>query len=397
MIKAMNDVVILSAVRTAVGRYGGALATVPPEKLGGQVICEALRRAAVDASDVEAVVMGNVLRTKSMDVYVARMSGMEASLPISSHAVTVNRLCGSGLEAIINGTQQIQLGEVQVAVAGGVECMSQATYSCTAPRFGARMGSFEMVDDMLAALHDPFGAGHMGNTAENLAKRNSIDRDMQDAFATESHRRAIAAIDEGRFKDQILPIQIVTRGKTTVFDTDEHPRRDVTKDGLAALRPAFLREGGTVTPGNASGLNDGAAAVMLASGDWAARYGKKPLARIISYARTGVDPSIMGIGPVPAVRMALKRAGLTVHDLDVIESNEAFAAQACAVSQELNFPVEKTNINGGAVALGHPVGATGAIITVKCLYELARTGGRYGLMTLCIGGGQGIAMVIERL
>ncbi|MBF9030858.1 acetyl-CoA C-acyltransferase [Rhodobacterales bacterium HKCCE3408] len=393
----MQEAVILSGTRTAVGRYGGSLKDTAPETLGGLVIAEAIRRAGVEAGAVQAAVMGNVIRTRAEDAYLARMCAMAGGMPKEAHAVTVNRLCGSGLEAIVNATQQIQTGETDLAVAGGVESMSRATHSSNVPRFGARMGPITLEDDMLAALHDPFGAGHMGVTAENLAEKFQITREKQDAFAAESHRRAAAAIAEGRFRDQILPVELKSRKGTITFDTDEHVRSDVTAENLAELRPAFKKENGTVTAGNASGINDGAAAVVVASSDWAEAQGRTPLARIVSYARAGVEPSIMGIGPVPAVRRALDRAGLSVDDIDVIESNEAFAAQACAVAQELGFPAEKTNINGGAVALGHPVGATGAIITVKCLYELQRIGGRYGLMTLCIGGGQGIAMVIERL
>ncbi len=313
-----------------------------------------------------------------------------------SSAVTVNRLCGSGVEAIVNATQQVQLGEVDLALAGGVESMSRSTFSSSSPRFGTRMGAVTLEDDMLAALHDPFGAGHMGMTAENVAEAYQIDRETQDAFAEESHRRAVNAIDSGYFAEQIVPVPIKTRKGTVEVSADEHPRRDVTAEGLAALAPAFKRDGGSVTAGNASGINDGAAALVISSEEWAQANGKMPLARIISYARAGVDPSLMGTGPIPAVRKALEKAGLSIDDMDVIESNEAFAAQACAVSKELGFPAEKTNPNGGAIALGHPVGATGAIITTKGLYELARVNGRYGLVTLCIGGGQGIALVLER-
>lgn len=391
----IEDVVVLSAARTAVGRFGGSLSSVPLEKLGALVIKEACARAGIDPKDVPAAVIGNVLRTKSKDSYIARMAAIEAGMPIESHAVTVNRLCGSGLEAIVNAAQQIQLGETPVAVAGGVEAMSQSTFSSAAPRFGSRMGAIELQDDMLAALNDPFGAGHMGMTAENLSEQHDISREAQDDFAAQSHKRAINAIEQGYFKEQIVPVEIKTRKGVTHFDTDEHARADISSEGLSNLRPAFKREGGTVTAGNASGLNDGASAVILASASWAKDNDHSPMARLVSYARVGVDPSIMGIGPVPAVKLALKRAGLSVDDMDVIESNEAFAAQACAVSKELAFPNEKTNPNGGAIALGHPVGATGSIITTKALYELKRIGGRYGLVTLCIGGGQGIAAVFE--
>ena len=393
----VSDVVVLSAARTAIGRFGGGLKDVPLEELGAHVIRAAIDRAGVKADEVQSAVIGNVLRTKAKDAYIARLCALNAGLCESSHAVTVNRLCGSGLEAIVTAAQQIQLGEVSLAVAGGVESMSRATYSSAAPRFGAKMGPVTFEDDMLAALHDPFGAGHMGVTAENVAEKFGIDRAAQDAFAEESHKRAIAAISEGRFKEQIAPLEIKDRKRITVFDADEHPRSDVSQEGLSALRPAFKKEGGSVTAGNASGLNDGAAAIALSSSSWAESNGKKPLARLVSYARAGVDPSIMGIGPVPAVKLALSRAELSIGDMDTIESNEAFAAQACAVSSELGFPAEKTNPNGGAVALGHPIGATGAIITTKCIYELHRIDGTYGLVTLCIGGGQGIAAVFERM
>lgn len=393
----IQDVVVLGAARTAVGRFGGSLKDIPIERLGAIVIKEACARAGVEPSQVPAAVIGNVLRTKSKDTYVARMCALEAGMAIESHAVTVNRLCGSGLEAIVNAAQQIQLGESDLAVAGGVEAMSQSTFSSAVPRFGSRMGGIQLEDDMLAALNDPFGAGHMGMTAENLSEQHDIDRTNQDDFAAESHRRAVNAIEQGYFKEQIVPVEVKTRKGVAAFDTDEHARADVTAASLGQLPAAFKRDGGTVTAGNASGLNDGASAVVLASADWAAANGKTPLARLISYARVGVDPSIMGIGPVPAVKLALKRANMSVADIDVIESNEAFAAQACAVSKELGFPADKTNPNGGAIALGHPVGATGSIITTKCLYELKRIGGRYGLVTLCIGGGQGIAAVFERL
>lgn len=391
----IEDVVVLSAARTAVGRFGGSLANVPLENLGSAVIKEACTRAGVDPKDIPSAVIGNVLRTKSKDSYIARMAALEAGMDITSNAVTVNRLCGSGLEAIISAAQQIQLGETPVAVAGGVEAMSQSTFSSAAPRFGSRMGAIQLEDDMLATLSDPFGAGHMGMTAENLSEQHSITREAQDDFAAQSHKRAINAIEKGYFKEQIVPIEIKSRKGSTFFDTDEHARADISSEGLSGLRPAFKRDGGTVTAGNASGLNDGASAVILASSTWAKENGHTPMARLVSYARVGVDPSIMGIGPVPAVKLALKRAGLSVSDMDVIESNEAFAAQACAVSKELGLPNDKTNPNGGAIALGHPVGATGAIITTKALYELKRIGGRYGLVTLCIGGGQGIAAVFE--
>ncbi|MEM9750718.1 MAG: beta-ketothiolase BktB [Pseudomonadota bacterium] len=394
---AVKDVYVLSAVRTAIGRFGGGLKDVGLDELGATVVRESVARAGVDADDVEAAVFGNVLRTQADDAYIARVAALKGGLRKESTALTVNRLCGSGLEAIVIASQQIQLGEISLAVAGGVESMSRATYSARAPRFGSKMGAVAFDDDMLAALHDPFGAGHMGMTAENVSAQFGIDRAAQDAFAELSHKRAVAAIEEGRFKEQIVPIEIKTRKGSIVFETDEHPRADVTADGLAGLKPAFKKQDGSVTAGNASGINDGASALALASEDVVSAKGLTPMARLVSYARAGVEPSIMGTGPIPAVQAALKRADLTVDDLDVIESNEAFAAQACAVSKELGFPAEKTNPNGGAVALGHPVGASGAIITTKCLHELKRTGGRFGLATLCIGGGQGIAAVFERV
>ncbi len=390
----IESVVILSACRTAVGRFGGSLKSVSTDNLGALVIGEAANRANVEASDIQSAVIGNVLRTKSNDAYISRICAINAGMAKESHAVTVNRLCGSGLEAIVTAIQQIQLGEVSLAVAGGVESMSRSTFSSAMPRFGARMGNFDLNDDMLAALHDPFGAGHMGVTAENVAEQFGIDRDAQDVFAVESHTRAINAIEKGYFKEQIVPVEIKTSKGVTVFDRDEHARADASVEGMSGLRPAFKKEG-SVTAGNASGLNDGAAAIILASEIWAKENGKAPLAKVIAYARAGVDPSIMGTGPIPAVRQALDKAELSIEDIDVIESNEAFAAQACAVAKELGFPAEKTNPNGGAVGLGHPIGATGAILMTKLVYELKRINGRYGLVTLCIGGGQGIAAVIE--
>ena len=393
----IKDVVILSAVRTAVGRFGGSLKDVPLDELGGLCVREAIERAGVSPDAVETAVVGNVLRTQSKDAYISRTSAINGGMSHASNAVTVNRLCGSGLEAIVQASQQIQLGDAELAIAGGVESMSRTTYSSAVPRFGAKMGPITFDDDMLAALNDPFGAGHMGMTAENVAEQFGISREAQDEFAEESHRRAINAIESGYFKDQIVPVEIKSRKGTTVFDTDEHPRADISLEGLAGLRPAFKKDGGTVTAGNASGINDGASMLVLASADKAKALGATPMARVVGYARVGVDPSIMGTGPIPAVRRVLERTGLDVADLDVIESNEAFAAQACAVSKELDLPADKVNPNGGAVALGHPVGATGAIVTTKCLYELKRTGGRYGLVTLCIGGGQGIAAIFENL
>jgi acetyl-CoA C-acetyltransferase len=391
-----REVVIVSGVRTAVGTFGGSLKSMAPTALGAICAREALSRAGVAPSDVGHVVFGNVIHTEPKDMYLSRVAAIEAGIPIEVPAMTLNRLCGSGVQAIVSAAQTIMLGDADVAVAGGAECMSRAPYTMPAARWGARMGDTQLVDMMIGALHDPFGHGHMGVTAENLAKKFDITREQQDALALQSHRRAAAAIAEGRFKSQIVPVEVKAGRNTVVFDTDEHVRTDATMEGLSGLRPVFLKDG-TVTPGNSSGINDGAAALVLMSADAAKAAGKKPMARIVGYAHAGVEPSEMGYGPVPAVQKLLQRTGLTVADFDTIESNEAFAAQACAVAKNLGLPDDKTNPNGGAIALGHPVGASGAIITVKALYELERIGGRYGLITMCIGGGQGIALAIERL
>ncbi|WP_019529131.1 beta-ketothiolase BktB [Dasania marina] len=394
--QANREVVFLSAVRTAIGGYGGSLKDVPPADLGALCVREAVKRAGIEANTVESCVVGNVLRSEARDVYISRLVAIGGGLDIASHAVTVNRLCGSGLEAIVNATQQIQTGEVTTAVAGGCESMSRATYSMKSNRWGQRMGNSEIEDDMSIALHDPFGTGHMGVTAENLSEKFAISREEQDKLAETSHSRAINAIEQGYFKEQIVPVELKTRKGVTFFDTDEHPRKGTTAESISTMKTIFKKDG-TVTAANASGINDAAAMTVLMERSAAEAQGLKPIARVVSYARAGVEPSIMGIGPVPAVKLALQRAELTVADLDVIESNEAFAAQACSVAKELNFPADKTNPNGGAVALGHPVGASGAILITKLIYELQRTKGRYGLATLCIGGGQGIAMVIEAL
>jgi len=391
-----RDVVIVDGVRTAIGTFGGSLRDVPPTELGAIVAREALSRAKVSPAEVGHVVFGNVIHTEPKDMYLSRVAAMTAGIPKEVPALTLNRLCGSGLQAVVTAAQMIMLGDAKVAVAGGAESMSRSPYSLPGVRWGQRLGDSAAVDMMLSALHDPFGHGHMGITAENLALDGGITRDEQDALALESHRRAAAAIASGRFADQIVPVPVKTRRETITFATDEHVRGDTTAEDLAKLRPAFKKDG-TVTAGNASGINDGAAALILMDADEARRRGAAPLARIVAYGHAGVEPSRMGIGPVPAVRIALERAGLSVADLDVIESNEAFAAQACAVARELDFPSERTNPNGGAIALGHPVGASGAIITVKLLHELKRIGGRYGLATMCIGGGQGIALVVEAL
>lgn len=391
-----RDVVIVSGVRTAIGDFGGGLKDVPPSELGALVIRQALGRAGVPAADVQHVVMGQVIQSEPRDMYLSRTAAIGAGIPPEVPALTLNRLCGSGVQAIVSAAQMILLGECSVAVAGGAESMSRAPYVTTGARWGVKMGDSALVDAMTAALHDPFGHGHMGVTAENVAERFGIDRAAQDEFAVESHRRAARAIDAGYFKEQIVPVEVKTRKGVQVFDTDEHVRRGLAVEDVAKLRPVFKRDG-SVTAANASGINDGAAAVVLMSGAEAERRGIRPMARILSWGHAGVAPEVMGLGPIPAVPKALERAGLSVADLDVIESNEAFAAQACAVAKELGLPADRTNPNGGAVALGHPVGATGCIITVKALYELKRTGGRYGLMTMCIGGGQGIALVVENL
>src|SRR5579859_3515435 len=390
-----RDVVVVSGVRTAIGDFGGGLKDVAPTELGAQVVREALSRANVAGDEVGQVVFGNVIHTEPKDMYLARVAAMNAGIAKEAPALTLNRLCGSGLQAVVSAAQSIMLGDTDIAVAGGAESMSRAPYLAQGMRWGARMGDATMIDMMLAALHDPFDNIHMGETAENLAESHQITRGDQDALALES-RRASRAIAEGRFKQQILPIKLKTRRGETIVDTDEHPRADQTEDALAKLRPVF-RKDGTVTAGNASGINDGAAAVVLMERATAAKRGVKPMGRLVAYAHAGVDPKIMGIGPVPATRLALQRAGLAVGDIDVIESNEAFAAQACAVAKDLGFDPAKTNPNGSGISLGHPVGATGCILTVKALYELERIGGRYALVTMCIGGGQGIAAVFERL
>ncbi|MCJ2127047.1 acetyl-CoA C-acyltransferase family protein [Methylobacterium sp. J-077] len=391
----MTDVVITGAVRTAIGTFGGSLAAVPPAELAAKCVAEALKRSGTAPEAVGHVVLGHVIPTEPRDAYIARVAAIEGGVPKEVPALTVNRLCGSGLQAIVSAAQAIMLGDAEIAVAGGAESMSRSPHLLKTGRFGQRMGDAALVDYMVGVLNDPFGHGHMGVTAENVAERYGILRTMQDDFAAESQARAARAIREGRFRDQILPIEVQRKRETVAFDTDEHPKATSAED-LAKLRPAFSKTG-SVTAGNASGLNDGAAILVLASAAAAERDGSRPLARIVGYAHAGVDPSEMGMGPVPAVQRLLARTGLRAADFDVIESNEAFAAQACAVSRALDLDPGKVNVNGGAIALGHPLGATGAIVTVKALYELARVNGRYGLITMCIGGGQGIAMAIERV
>ena len=393
----MNEVIVASAVRTAIGDFGGALKDVPPCDLGATVIRAALERAGVSGDEVGHVAVGHVINTEPRDMYLSRVAAMNAGISKETPAFNVNRLCGSGLQAIVSAAQSIMLGDADIAVGAGAESMSRAPYIAPAQRWGARMGDSVMLDMMTGALSDPFGKMHMGVTAENVAAKFGINRQDQDALAAESHRRAAAAIDAGHFRDQIVPVKIKSRKGEIVFDTDEHVRRDVTADSLAGLKPVFQKENGTVTAGNSSGLNDGAGALVLMNASVAAKRGIKPLARLVAYAHAGVDPDIMGIGPVPATQAALKRAGLTVDQLDVIEANEAFAAQACAVSRELKLDAAKVNPNGSGIGLGHPIGATGAIIATKALHELQRVQGRYALVTMCIGGGQGIAAIFERI
>jgi acetyl-CoA C-acetyltransferase len=391
-----REVVVLSGVRTAIGDYGGGLKDVAPSDLAARVVKEAVARAKIAPDDVGHVVLGNVIHSEPKDMYISRVATINGGLPKETPALTLNRLCGSGLQAIVSAAQVIKLGDADVAVGGGAESMSRGAYVLPTERWGARMGNTEVMDMMVGALTDPFDTVHMGITAENVAAKWSISRQQQDELAVESNKRAINAIEKGYFKEQILPIELKGRKGPVIVDTDEHPRADATMDGLAKLRTVFQKDG-TVTAGNASSINDGASAVVLMERKAAERKGLKPMARLVAYAHAGVDPKYMGIGPVPAVKKVLERAGLRVQDLDVIESNEAFAAQACAVAKDLGFDMKKVNPNGGAIALGHPIGATGSILTVKVIYELQRTGGRYGLVTMCIGGGQGIAAVFERI
>jgi acetyl-CoA C-acetyltransferase len=393
---AGREVVVLSAVRTAIGDYGGGLKDVPLVDYAGAVIKEAMARSKADPKDIGQCVIGSVIHGEARDMYVSRVACIKGGLPQETIAFTLNRLCGSGLQSIVCASQSILLGDTDAAVAGGAESMTRAAYTLPTARWGQRMNDGKLIDMMVGALTDPFDAVHMGVTAEAVAKKFGINRGDQDALAVESHKRAIAAIQAGRFKEQIVPIEVKTRKGPVPFDTDEHPRADASLEGMAKLKTVFDKEG-SVTAGNASGINDGAAALVLMEAGVAATKGLKPMARLVAYGHSGVDPKIMGIGPVPAVKSVLARAGLKISDMDVVESNEAFAALACAVARELGFDPAKTNVNGGAVALGHPIGATGAILSVKCIYELHRTGGRYGLVTMCIGGGQGIAAIFERL
>lgn len=389
-----HEAVIVSGVRSAIGDFGGALAGVPPTELAATVSREAIRRAGIEADAVGMSVFGNVIHTEPKDMYLSRVAAISAGVPETSPALTLNRLCGSGLQAVVTAAEAILLGNAEVALAGGAESMSRAGHLNTVARFGQKMGDVRVIDMMVGALSDPFGHGHMGITAENVADRYQLTREEQDALALASHARAAEAIEAGRFKEQILPIAVKKGRQEVEFDTDEHVRPGLAAADLEKLRPAF-RKDGRVTAGNASGINDGAAAVVVMDRARAERDGTPILAHIRSYGLGGVAPEVMGLGPVPAVKQAMERAGLAVADMAVIESNEAFAAQACAVARELAFPAELTNPNGGAIALGHPIGASGTIILIKLIHELRRVGGRYGLATMCIGGGQGIAVVVE--
>ncbi len=392
-----REVVVVSGVRTAIGTFGGSLKDVSPTELGAQVVREALKRANTDGKDVGHVVFGHVVNTEPKDMYLSRVAAINGGCAEGTPAFNVNRLCGSGLQAIISASQSILLGDADVAIGAGAENMSRAPYASLATRFGARMGDTKMIDMMVGALHDPFHTIHMGVTAENIAAKWGISREDQDKLAVESHNRAERATQAGYFKDQIMPVMLKTRKGEVAYDTDEHFRPGCTMEELTKLKPVFLKENGTVTAGNASGINDAAAAVVLMEAGAAKARGAKPLARLVAYAHAGVDPKYMGIGPVPATQLALKKAGLTVNDLDVIEANEAFAAQACAVTRDLGLDPAKVNPNGSGISLGHPIGATGALITVKALHELQRINGRYALVTMCIGGGQGIAAIFERM
>jgi len=391
-----REVVVVSGVRTAIGDFGGSLKDFAPTELGARCVREALSRAKVAPDEVGHVVFGNVIHTEPKDMYLSRVCAINGGIPKEVPAVTLNRLCGSGLQAVVTAAQMVALGDADIAVAGGAESMSRANYWLPSARWGSKMGDQVVMDSLIGALSDPFDTSHMGVTAENIAAKYGINRETQDQFSVESHRRAANAIKNGWFKSQILPIEIKDRKGTKNFDTDEHVRAETTMDSLGKLKPVF-RKDGSVTPGNASGINDGAAAVVLIERKLAEKRGLKPMARLVAYGHAGVEPSLMGLGPIPAVQNAMKKAGLKVADMDVIESNEAFAAQACAVAKDLGFDPKKTNPNGGAVALGHPVGATGCLISVKALYELQRIGGRYALVTMCIGGGQGIAAIYERM
>jgi acetyl-CoA C-acetyltransferase len=389
------EIFILSATRTAIGSFGGALKDVTLADLATTVVKAALLRSGVEAEQVGHVVMGNVIPTEPRDAYISRVAAVQSGIPVTTPAYNVNRLCGSGLQAIIGAAQSLMLGDAEIAIGAGVESMSRSPYLLAAARWGTRMGDMQATDYMLGILHDPFQGIHMGITAENIATRNNISREDQDALAQQSQQRAAHAIKEGRFLTQITEVEITSRKGTQRFSVDEHVRHDVSLEQLAHMRASF-KPGGSVTAGNSSGLNDGAAAIVLATGTAVRAANLRPVARLVAYAHSGVEPELMGLGPIAATRMALKRAGLSINDLDVIECNEAFAAQACAVARELDFDPAKVNPNGSGISLGHPVGATGAIISTKAIYELQRINGRYALATMCIGGGQGIAAIFER-
>ena len=392
-----REVVVVSGVRTAIGTFGGSLKDIAPTELAAQVVRESLARAGVDGQDVGHVVFGHVVNTEPKDMYLSRVAAINGGCAEGTPAFNVNRLCGSGLQAIVSASQSILLGDCDIAIGGGAENMSRAPYASLGSRWGVRMGDTKMVDMMIGALHDPFHTIHMGVTAENVAAKYGITREMQDALALESHNRAERATLAGYFKDQIMPVMLKSKKGDVAYTTDEHFRPGCKLEDMAKLKPVFVKENGTVTAGNASGINDAAAAVVLMEAGAAKARGAQPMARLVAYAHTGLDPKIMGVGPISATHAVLKKAGLTVNDLDVIEANEAFAAQACAVTRELGLDPAKVNPNGSGISLGHPIGATGTVITVKALYELQRIKGRYALVTMCIGGGQGIAAIFERM
>jgi len=391
-----REVVVLSAVRTAVGKFGGALKDIPPTELAANVVRESVKRSGISTSDIGGVVFGNVIHTDAKDMYLSRVAALRGGLPVQTTALTLNRMCGSGLQGILSAAEMIVHGDTDAAVGGGTESMSRAPYWLNAVRWGARMNDTMAVDVLVASLTDPFDEIHMGLTAENVARKWGITREDQDALAVESHRRAICAIETGRFKSQIVPVELKSRKGSTFFDTDESPRIDATMENLAKLKPAFDKDG-TITAGNASTINDGAAAVVLMEARAAEERGLKPIAKLIDYAVTGVEPGVMGIGPISAVRKVYERTGLNNDKIDVFEANEAFAAQVLAVRRELELPFERTNPNGSGISLGHPLGATGAIVTVKAIHELHRIGGQFALVTMCIGGGQGIAAIFQSM
>ncbi len=391
-----REVVVVSGARTAIGDYGMTLKDFPATKLGAIAIKEAVARAKIDPATVGHVVMGSVIHGEARDMYLSRVAAIDAGLPVGTPCLTVNRLCGSGLQSIVSAVQHLMLGDCDVAVAGGAESMSRAAYFLPAGRWGQRMGDAAVVDAMTGALHDPFGNGHMGVTAENIAAKYGFTREQQDEFSIQSHKKAAAAMDAGYFKSQIIPIEIKTKKGVESFVTDEHVRKDVSPADMARLKPVFKKDG-TVTAANASGINDAGAAIVLTSSSFAEKNNLKPIARVVAYSHAGVEPQVMGLGPIPAVRKVFEKSGLKPADMDVVESNEAFAVQAMAVTQDLGLDPARVNPNGGAVALGHPIGATGTILTIKALYELERTQKRRALVTMCIGGGQGIAAIFERL